>query len=218
MDYLYEELSESDAKILEQHLKKCKSCKEELVSLKNTSNVLQQWEDIDPKLKLVFVQEKKTLLNLFNPKLNWKPGKLQKFGFGLAMGLASLLIVMALANTRVSIKNGNFELSASLFSRQSQPSAEMAPVTEAALTEFQIQNIALFERLIQESEERRRAELARTFTELARSVDYQRNADMRLLGQGFDEVQYNTIQRLERTDQKLNDLLHYLSQQENIRK
>ena len=217
VDYLYNELEDDNAKILEQHLKKCKTCKEELASLKNTSNVLQQWQDIDPKLKLVFVQEKKSFFSLLNPKLNWKPGKFQKFGFGLAIGLASLLVVLALTNTRISVKNGNFELSASLFSRPVQPSTEMAPITEAALTEFQMQNIALFERLIRENEELRQAEIARKFADLVRTGDYQRNADLRLLGKGFDEVQLNTIRRLERTDQRLNDIMRYILQQENIK-
>jgi hypothetical protein len=216
VDYLYRETTAEDAEQLERHTKRCKSCREELAELQKTSTLLKQWPDIDPKMKLVFVQEKKALLSSLVPSLDWRHRPIRKFALGLAFGLASLLVLLALTNTTVSVKDGDFQISASLFSRQQPLPDDVIPMTAAALAELQHQNLAHTQELIAASQERQRNEFALALTELAKKVDYQRDIDMRLLGRGIEEVQYQTASRLDRTDRALNDFFRLANAEQKL--
>lgn len=212
VDYLYGEMDKGEVKKFEGHIKRCTSCKTELASLQATSKLLQQWPDIDPKMQLVFVKEKRALSDSLRSVVPWRAPRLPKLAFGLATALASLLLLLALTNTTISLKNGNFELSASLFGRPK--SAPTAPViTEADLIELQRANLLLCERLVRESEDRQKREIALALTELVRSADYQRTLDMQLFGRGLEEIQERAIRRIARTDQIVDGIVQYISQE-----
>jgi hypothetical protein len=62
MDYLFNELSEDENKLIKTHLKSCKECSTELENFSSTVKVMEKWPEIEPEEKMVFVTPKTGLI------------------------------------------------------------------------------------------------------------------------------------------------------------
>ena len=211
VDYLYEELSDEDAALFQQHKKKCRACRDELKALEATSHSLRQWQDEEPKLNMVFVKEKSSFLSSTFGGLWEASSRIRRIGIGFAAACAAVLFLLSLFNTQVSYKEGDFDARFSLFQASSSSKEESTPLTPAEFTELQRSQFALIDQLIKESEDRQRREMAITLTNLTRNIDQQRKTDLRLLGQGLEAVQYRADRRISRTDRVLNELIRLTS-------
>ena len=56
--YLYKEMEPAEQQALEKHLAQCPACRRELEELSQTSRLLQVWPPEEPRLQLVFVEER----------------------------------------------------------------------------------------------------------------------------------------------------------------
>lgn len=211
IDYIYKEISESDKTELEAHLALCSTCREELQALQNTSKQLKAWPDINPKFNLVFVEEKTSIQSWVSEHFGWLKTLFLKPGLAIAITCFVIFLVLAAFNTQLTYQAGEFKLSMSLFSRPSQASINPVTFNEQQLMELQKANLALMQKLIISSEIRQRQELIQTIAQLNQKIDAQRLNDLSIIGRGFEELNVQTVNRLERTDYILNNLLKLAS-------
>jgi len=94
MDALFDEISGTDKKTLDDHLESCSDCREKFQTLLATTQTLEKWEDVEPRVNLTFVsQPASRVSDFFNKLKTWKmPAR-------LGVALALLLLLLSLFNT-----------------------------------------------------------------------------------------------------------------------
>lgn len=213
MDFLYDEISDEDKKIVKNHLSHCTVCQKELKSLKQTSTTLQQWEDVDPKLNLVFVSEIKSTWSIIKEKLSVSH---KKFAYGFAIGFALILIFLSFANTEISYNNGNFSLKMSIMPRKTEQQNDT--MNNELIAQLQQQNIQLMNKLIQHSEDRQRQQIMNTLAQFYHDLENRRATELRLVGAGLDEIEKNIYSKLERrTNNQFSNLIRYIDAKQGIK-
>ena len=206
MDFLYDEISNENKKLLQTHLSFCQTCREEFESLKEASHILQQSEEVESNLNLIFVSETNSIWEALKEKFSYSPKKLI---YGFAIGFASILLLLSLINTEVNYENGNFSVKISLLPRQAERHEDA--ISEEVVVQLQQQNLQLLNTLIQQSEERQRKQLITTLSQFSRDFDNRRATDLRMVGVGMDEIEKSIYSRLEkRTNNQLNSLIRYI--------
>lgn len=207
VDALYDEISEDNRRKLDGHLKRCKICCEEFASLRATSNTLKKWEDVDPKTNLIFNKETKSLFSEFIEK--FRPIKIL---YGLGIAFASILLILSIANTRIKVQDGDFDLQMNLFktSYQEKVSSE---VTIMDLEKLRRENLDLISHLLDEYSRQQKIETAMFLDEFYRNVEYKRQTDLKLVSGVLKQVHYDTEKRLNRTDEALGSLIRYVNLQ-----
>ena len=213
MDFLYDEISDDDRQMFLAHLSECDSCQRELESLQQTSHLLQQWEEVDPDFNVVMVTEKVSWLSHLK---GWGTKFLpppRKIVYGLAYSVVGVLLLLAVANTEISYRQGEFNVRMGLFSKPTpQPTTDNL-ATQQLLERLQKDNYILMSSLIQQSETRQRKEIASVLIQLRQDVERQRVEDLSLVGFGLDNVEKNTFRQIRRTDNSLNELIRLISAQ-----
>ncbi len=214
MDLLYNEISEENEAILQNHLSDCVSCREEFESLKNTSGILQKWEEIDPKLNLVFVSDKKSIIDGLKDKFSFAPKKL---AYGFALGFVTIIVLFSLANTEISYKDGDFTLKMGIFKNTTEQPQLSAEIQQALMAQVREQNAQLMNQFIQQSEQRQQQELAATLAKFSREFNYQRTNDLKLVGAGLNEIEQKLYLQLEKqTNDRFNNLIRYINQNQEM--
>jgi len=202
MDFLYNEIEPESEKLVRAHLQNCSTCRAEYEALSRTSLTLKAWENEDPRLHLVFVQESKSWLGVLKEKFfpHGAPvwGKLAWTSAGIAIGL---LFISALLNTEISFNHGGFSYRTSLLPR------EAATVDSQLVAQIRQQAYEEYQRLLLASQQQQREDFNRTLANFATEIDRQRQSDLMLVGRGLDEFQQHTNSRLERNDELLNQFL-----------
>ena len=212
MDYLYDEITDMDLKALQRHLDECNQCQHEYQALKQTSDTLQQSEDVEPRMNFVFVREHESIWQRVRRHLLPQP---RRWGLAFALGLAGVLLVCALFNTEIHYWDGDFSLRMSIWPQQRADGLYSAQEVQAMLTRLRDENIQLTQRLIQQSEHRQQQQLASSLIQLSREFEAKRASDLQLLGAGLGEVEQSIYHRVERkTSNQLNDLMRYISAQQ----
>jgi hypothetical protein len=213
MDFLYDEISEEDREIFIAHLSQCESCQKELESLKNTSHFLQQWEDIDPDFNVVMVTKKVSWLSLIKERWVQLLPKPKQIVYGLAYVAVGIFLILAIANTEISYRQGEFKMSMGLFSRPSSQEKADNLLNQEFVEQLHQENYYLMNSLIDQSEARQRKEMAATILRLRQDFERQRVEDLNLVGFGLDNVERNTYRQIKRTDNSLNELIQLISTQ-----
>jgi hypothetical protein len=202
MDFLYGEIAPESERLVRAHLQSCSACRTEYEALSRTSLTLKAWENEDPRLHIVFVQENKSWLGALQEKLfpsgvpAW--GKLAWLSAGIAIGV---LFISALLNTEISFTRGNFTYRTSLLPRSS------ATVDSQVVAQIRQQLDEKYQQLLLASQQQQRDEFNRTLAKFASEIDRQRQSDLMLVGRGLDEFQQHTNSRFERNDELLNQFL-----------
>lgn len=213
MDFLYDEISDDDRQMVQAHLSECDSCQRELDSLRKTSQLLQQWEEVDPDFNVVMVTEK---VSWFGRLKGWVTKLLprpKKIVYGLAYSLVGVLLVLAVANTEIVYRQGEFNVRMGLFSKPTPLQTTDNLATQQLLEQLQKDNYILMNSLIQQSETRQRKEIASALIQLRQDVERQRVEDLSLVGFGLDNVEKNTVRQMRKTDNSLNELIRLINAQ-----
>ncbi|MBN1351203.1 zf-HC2 domain-containing protein [candidate division KSB1 bacterium] len=207
VDYLYREIGDEQKQQFEAHLADCECCRREIAALKGTTAILQKWEEIDPKLNLIFVKESVSGWQRVIEKARALiPGR-QNWGKRFAYGFAVALILLSLANLNISWQDGIFHLKMSLLPQSNKTHVPTEAVSRDELLAFQNDQIALMNQLIEASEARQRRDMVVSLTDFAQEIANQRRSDMAIVGTSFEQLQYLTNRRLERTSQSVNGLI-----------
>jgi len=216
IDFLYDEITEENKKILQLHLSKCEKCCEEVESLKSTSNILRKWEDVEPDYSLVMVTEKISWVDSLKEHLQKLFPKPKKIAFGFAYGLVAIFLLLALANTEISYQQGNFKMSMALFSKQSgqkNPIAINEILTNQLVEKLQQENYYLIKTMIEQSEARQQKQWQSSLVQFNRNLEQQRIQDLNLIGSGLNNFEKNTYKKLERIDNSLYELFQPVNAQ-----
>ena len=216
LDFLYEEINEENKKILQLHLNECDKCREQVESLKNTSKILQQWEDVEPDFNLVLMTEKVTRLENLKRALKNFLQERRKSVFGLAYGFVAVFLLLALANTEISYQQGNFKMSMGLFSKPSDLNQNEAKqiITNQLVEKLQQENYYLMKTMIEQSEARQRKQLQSSLVQLNKDLEQRRIKDLNLIGSGLNNFERNTYKKIERIDNSLYELFRPVNSQQ----
>jgi hypothetical protein len=215
IDFLYDEITEENKKILQLHLNKCDKCREEVESLKSTSNILQKWEEVEPEFNLIMVTDKVSWLDGLKEQWHKLFPKPKKMAFGFAYGLVGIFFLLALANTEISYQQGNFKMSMGLFSKKSGQNQVAAKkiFTNKIIEKLQQENFYLTKTLIEQSEARQRKELQSSLVQFNQNLEQRRIQDLNLIGSGLNNFEKNTYKKLERIDNSLIELFQPVNAQ-----
>ena len=215
IDFIYEEISDQNKEILQAHLIKCSKCRQQVESLKNTSKILQQWEEVEPDFNLVLVTEKVSWSDSIKEKLRKFLPRSKKLSLGLAYGVVGILLLLALTNTEISYQSGNFKLSFRLFTKEPPPiqNENKATANNQVLEELRQENYYLIKRLIEQSEARQRKEWQTSLVQLNHNFEQRRIQDLNLIGLGLNDIEQNTYKKLQRLDNSLNELFRPVNAQ-----
>ena len=203
MDYLYDELSKNDREAFIAHLDQCNECREEVESLKVTSGILQQWGEVESDIRLIAVKERSSSFATFKKFLGnglFRPKKLA-FGFGCAF--LAVFLLLALANTEISVNNGNFNMRMSFFERPEQQVNSDIANSSQLLQELVRENFQLTSSLIEQSEAKQRQELVYVLSSFKKDIDQQRYQDLSMIQYGFRDMQKNTYRQIDNTINKI---------------
>ena len=108
---------------------------------------------------------------------------------------------------------GNFNMKMALFSKKSQPEqSQLSSLQVQQLVEkLRQENYYLVKTMIDQSEAKQRAEWATTLTQFNQSLEQRRLQDLNLIGEGLVDFERTTTNKIQRTDNSLNELLRYIS-------
>jgi len=214
MDILYEEADENDIARVKDHMKSCDSCRAEFEALKETSAVLQKWEDVDPEMNMVFVREQNSFWANLRERFRVSPARL---GYGFAIGAAALFLMLALTNTEIRYDQGNFTMRFGIMKNNDSPEA-VSTMNQAVLSRLQEQNIQLISRMIEQSEQRQRQQLISALNQFSNNYQDVRSSDLKSVGTSLDEIERELYRRLEkRTNEQYNDLIRQINFQQGNR-
>lgn len=213
MDYLYDEISNEDRSLFLVHLAECDSCQKELESLRQTSNILQQWEDVDPDFNVVMVTEKVSRFSHLKERWTQLLPKPKKIAYGLAYVAVGILLLLAIANTEISYRQGELKMSMGLFSKPSSQQKTDQYLTKEFIEQLQKENYYLMSSLLEQSEAKQRKEMASAILQLRQDFEHKRIEDLNLVGIGLNNIEQNTYHQLRRTDNSLNEIIRYINAQ-----
>lgn len=213
MDYLYDEISEDDRRLLQKHLAECRSCQKEFDALQKTSNILQHWDDIDPDFNVVMVAQQESWLTRVKnsmTKLLLQPKKIA-IGFGYAA--VGLVLVLALAHTQISYRQGEFNMSMGLFSRPASQTSQDDVLTKQLVEKLQQENYYLMSTLLQQTEARQQKAIATAVLQLRQDFERKRVEDLNMVGYGLNNLEQNTSRQIQQTGRSLNELIQLINAQ-----
>jgi DNA anti-recombination protein RmuC len=214
MDILYEEADEKVIARVKDHMKSCDGCRAEFEALKETSAVLQKWEDVDPDMNMVFVREQNAFWSNLRERFRISPARL---GYGFALGAAALFLMLALANTEIRYDQGSFSMRFGIM-KSNDSAKTVSTMDQALLTSLQEQNMQLMSRMIEQSEQRQRQQLISALNQFSNNYQDVRSSDLKTVGTSLDEIERELYRRLEkRTNEQYNDLIRQINFQEGNR-
>jgi hypothetical protein len=213
MDYIYDEISDKDRSLFLAHLSQCQACQKELAALKQTSNILQRWEDVDPDFNVVMLMEKVSWFSKMKGALASLFPTPKRFVYGFATVIVGVFLLLAIANTEISYRKGEFKMSLGLFSKPPAKTTVDDALTQQLIQKLQQENFYLTSSLIQQSEARQRKELASNILKLKQDFEHQRVEDLNMVGFGLDNIEKNTFRKIESTDKSLNEIIRLINAQ-----
>ena len=108
--FLYKDLEDGEKQIVQAHLGKCTDCQDDILALKKTREVLACWPDEEVPSRMVFVNTHQPWYRrLALPAVSFSTLRLRPLRT-VAYGLAAALLLLALGNTQVSYREGDFAL------------------------------------------------------------------------------------------------------------
>ncbi|MBN1155139.1 zf-HC2 domain-containing protein [candidate division KSB1 bacterium] len=219
MDYLYDEIKADDKSRFMKHMSECEQCRKELIRLQDTSLILNQAEDVDPHLNLVFVQDESSAWSRLVQRFSVSPKRLLQ---GFAYGLAFVLILLSIINTEVNLRDGEFSVRMSLFRGKENVSTEQQDnysyAEQAQLAQMQQQHLQLMRSMITESENKQRQQLISTLAQFSRDINSQRTNDLQIMNAGLNEIEKSLHSKIEQqTNNQFNSLIHYINAQQGNR-
>ena len=206
MDFLYGEIDSGSEQVLRQHLEICSACRSEYEALQRTSLAMHAWQDETPPRDLVFIAGEESWLQSLKKVLFPEQAPLWgRLVFGMGVAAITALVVSAALNMELNYTEGNLSYRASLAPRlQAAPSEEMR---SQLVEQLRSENEEVITRLVAAGLEKQRADMDRRLVNVAVELQRQYQDDLMLVSRGLQEVEQNTVNRLQQTDQVLDHIM-----------
>lgn len=201
---LYGELDEATAREVESHLNHCAACRAEWESLKATTQVLDQWEDLSPDRQHLFIEEKVSWtdgIKAFFSSHAWP----KRLALGLPLAGLALLLFLSLLNFEAEYQNGQWRVAFGLKARTADVPSNTA--LAAAVQQARQETLLLVADMLEQSETAQRREFNTLLTRYAQGVEQIRQRDLMVMGQGLEGLHLATQNRLDQTSRVIDDLV-----------
>jgi hypothetical protein len=209
MDYLYDEISESDKTKLEVYLDNNPDSRKELEQLKQTRSLLQQMPEPDPAQQLLVMEpHERSFSQWWTQAKNLLPHSLLgKTAFAAAAGLILFFLLGSLAQLHIDTSNEGLAISLGYSPTVNQGlSQEEANALIAQIKEENTAMLADYAEAINRQNEEQLQQVIAYFEE-------QRMQDLQLVNQTLNQLQENTNYRINRTNEYLGQVLQTVSYQ-----
>jgi hypothetical protein len=209
MDYLYDEIEETDKQQLELFLSTHPELQEELHQLRQTRNLLQQAPVPEAVQQLLVVEPgRRNFAQWWQEAKNLFPQTLLgKWSFAMAAGLLLIFFAGSAARLNISFTDAGTSITFGY-----------TPVIQEGLSQQQVQELL---QQVQEENATLLADYAQTVTrqnreQLQQVVQYfeqQRYNDLQLIDQNLDQVKQSNTYRWQQTNRFLGEVLQTVSLQ-----
>lgn len=189
VSYLYNEATPKESGLVEQHLRECAACKEELQSFERVRGMLQQWQ-IDDLPVVRVVNERPTgersMLSVLKELFSVTPIWAKALG-----AVATALVVLGIIGTDISVGTSGISFHADLLRRDrnlqaaNAPSAAPSNVSDSDQVRAELKG--LVNQLIAESERRQRDEIKAQLVSLESQLQTMHSADLTRLATRIQE-------------------------------
>lgn len=213
MDSLYDEIAEENQKVLLKHLAECRSCQKEFDALQQTSHMLQQWEDVEPDFNVIMVAENVSWATRLKNDLVRLLPRPKRISIGFVYAAVGLFLVLAIANTQISYRQGEFKLSMGLFSKPAPQTTQDEALTKQLVEKLQQENYYLMNTLVQQSEVRQQKAIATAVLQLRQDFERKRLEDLNMVGYGLNNLEQTTSRQIQQTGRSLNELIQLINAQ-----
>jgi hypothetical protein len=226
LDLIYHETTDAAQEQLETHLQVCSKCSQEVSELRQISTRLQTWKNVNPPFNLMFLNE---------PQPGWRQVRTKivdffttgwKWSRAFVYGLALILMILSLANLKITRHGADFSISLSVLPQPTAPASTplvvspttsqpplVTTLTQADLVQFQQEQLEMINQLIRASEKKQQQQYLLTLGNLVNELQQQRASDLRLVGSSLEQFQSFTQRRIERTDASVNGILKIIQVQ-----
>lgn len=207
---IYNELDQNEKKRLDNHLKKCASCRKIFKELQSTVNILEKWEDRSPEMNLVFVENRNSIWQKFKKKF-------QEFGlpmrFATAAAVFTILTVLLLSifNFQAKFSRGEWQLSFGLVPDNNSDKLFSAKQIEQIIDQSQQQTLNYFAEMIKDSEYRQQQKFNNSMINFSKYIESQRKNDLQIFNHGLEGLHQVTEEKFIHTNDVLKDLINYSS-------
>ena len=200
---LYGELDDQTARAVEDHLSHCAACRAEWEALKATTQVLDQWEDLAPDRKHLFIEEKVSWaegIKAFFTSHAWP----RKLVLGIPLAGAAVLLFLSIINFEAEYQKGQWHIA---FGLRAHTGAASEATMTAAIQQARQETLLMVADMLQQSETEQRREYSALLTRFARDVEQTRQRDLLVMGQGLEGLHLATQNRLNQTSRVIDDLV-----------
>ena len=214
MDYLYEELSDLQKPLFEEHLQRCPDCRKVLSELQETSATLAKWPEAELAFSLPIPLSRSSWWQRWQEQGRFTA---PRWAMGLAMAAMLILVLLAAVNTQVSNSDGHWQISMSLHARPAAPALPEGSVilSRQDLVTLEQERWRAIQAYVQQSELKQQKEWSQAMSRLAQAVQAQRNQDLQLVSRGLEAMGEETAQRFQLTDYMLAEVLRFASAEQN---
>jgi hypothetical protein len=196
--FAYDDMETGEREQIESHLANCPACRQALADMGQTRGILESWPDERPDMDLVFVREKRSIWSGLLPEWLSFQG-FGKFAAGMAVGVASVLLLLSVLH--VSVQEGRLTFSLEPIPSPQQVDPLDRPVTLKEFASLQRESLSLVEQMLQDSEERQSQSFDYALTQFAGALEEKRNRDLQLVGRGLEGVELSTQRQLRQLGQ-----------------
>ncbi|MCH8127205.1 zf-HC2 domain-containing protein [candidate division KSB1 bacterium] len=205
MDYVFSELDDPSRGKIDEHLKKCENCSNEVVEFNQTVTVMKKWPQVEPIQKMIFTVQKLNFLD--RVKTFWsesmETSRIWRWGFRLSV----TAFVLALLFIRADFTYGDGQFSITFGGKENTTRISNSQELVAALKKAQQENLYLTSQLIQDSEIRQRNLYISKMNELSKMMDRQRLTDLRFVGESLNRIDRRNTYQFDRTNSILQGLV-----------
>lgn len=206
MDYLYNEIDSDDKVKFQAHLQECQECQVEFEAMKQVPHFLNKWEDESSPVQISFTAEDNSILEFFRnliPDFN----VMKKVG----MGFATLLFIMAVFNTKIEMKDGNFSFETSLW-KKSKPQVASAEISPEVMEQLRYENFKLTSELLENYETKDDKKTLMLLNNLVTEIRNERKQEYTNLVGTVNEAYQTNDYQIRQTNHTVGEIVDLLNQ------
>jgi hypothetical protein len=212
MDYLYDEMEQSEKVRFEAYLAENPDLQKELEELKGARALLSEAAQDTPQARPFVMPDS---ISSDDSGKSARIHRLVKTGIAAAAVLLAGVLLLAYANLQAGISENGFYLM--IGSAPIQQATEPAP---AGITEEQViglleqireENTLIMAAVAEQSVQRQNEQLEEALTLLTAYYQEQRRQDLLLIAEGLSQLEEDTYYRFLRTDETIGDIIYALS-------
>ena len=206
MELLYNEISEKNKTKLQKHLDSCPQCLTEFDELYTVPSFLEKWEDEKSPIQISFSEDEKSIFDLLNnliPSFNI----IKKTGFAFA----TILLMMAVFNTKIEFKDNSFSFETSL-ARNKSESVSQFTFTPVMLEQIRYENYKLTSQLLESYQAKNDKQTLLLMNNLVAEIRNERKQEFNNLVGTVNKAYNKNDMRIRQTNLTVDEIMRLMQQ------